>query len=90
MSGAGSQHLQSGTCIPLGGIDRLCDMEQIYVVNGMTCGHCTAAVEGEVSSVPGVLSVAADLSTKRVTVQGEDYADADVRAAIAEAGYEAA
>jgi copper chaperone len=67
----------------------LCGMEQIYVVDGMTCGHCTAAVEEEVSSVSGVLSVTADLATKRVAVQGEGYADADVRAAIVEAGYEA-
>lgn len=65
-------------------------MEQIYTVAGMTCGHCTAAVEGEVGSVTGVASVTADLDTKRVTVRGEEFADADVRAAIDEAGYEAA
>ncbi len=64
-------------------------MEQIYVVEGMTCGHCTAAVEEEVGSVTGVASVTADLDTKRVSVQGEGYADAEVRAAIDEAGYEA-
>ncbi len=65
-------------------------MEQIYVVEGMTCGHCTAAVEEEVGGVTGVVSVSADLDTKRVTVQGEDYADTEVRAAIEEAGYAAA
>lgn len=65
-------------------------MEQSYVVEGMTCGHCVAAVEEEVGAVPGVLSVAADLDTKRVAVQGEGFAEAEVRAAIAEAGYEAA
>ncbi len=65
-------------------------MEQIYIVEGMTCGHCTAAVEEEVGAVSGVLSVTADLATKRVSVQGEDYADGEVRAAIEEAGYAAA
>lgn len=65
-------------------------MEQIYVVEGMTCGHCTAAVVEEVGSVTGVVSVAADLDTKRVSVQGEEYADGEVRAAIEEAGYAAA
>lgn len=65
-------------------------MEHIYVVKGMSCGHCTASVEEEVGAVAGVVSVAADLDTKRVAVQGEDYADAEVRAAIVEAGYEAA
>ncbi len=64
-------------------------MEQIYVVEDMTCGHCTAAVEEEVGAMSGVVSVTAHLDTKRVTVQGENYADAEVRAAIEEAGYEA-
>lgn len=68
----------------------LLGMEQIYVVQGMSCGHCTAAVEEEVGGVTGVVSVTADLDTKRVVVQGEDYADAEIRAAIEEAGYEAA
>ena len=65
-------------------------MEHSYVVEGMTCGHCTAAVEEEVGGVSGVVSVTADLDTKRVAVSGEDYADAEVRAAIEEAGYAAA
>jgi copper chaperone len=65
-------------------------MEQTYVVQGMTCGHCTSAVEEEVGAVHGVVSVTADLDTKRVVVQGEDYAEAEIRAAIEEAGYAAA
>ena len=56
----------------------------------MTCGHCVSAVETEVRAVRGVEDVAADLETKLVTVRGDVLDDAAVRAAIAEAGYEAA
>jgi copper chaperone CopZ len=62
----------------------------VYLVPGMHCAHCVAAVEEEVSAVPGVESVAADLETKRVDVAGRALDDAAIRAAIEEAGYEAA
>ena len=61
-----------------------------YSVSGMHCGHCEQAVSEEVSAVLGVESVAVDLETKRVTVVGEALDDAELRAAIDEAGYEAA
>jgi copper chaperone CopZ len=65
-------------------------MEITYTVAGMTCGHCKAAVEAEVGQVPGVEFVAADPDTKLVVVRGESLADDALRAAIDEAGYEAA
>jgi len=61
-----------------------------YVVPGMHCGHCEAAVKEEVSTVAGVASVVVDLETKHVEVSGETLDDAAIRAAIGEAGYEAA
>jgi copper chaperone CopZ len=61
-----------------------------YTVPAMHCGNCTAAVEREISQVPGVDLVEAELSTKQVVVRGEGVDDAAVRAAIREAGYEAA
>ena len=64
--------------------------EITYTVPGMHCGHCKAAVEGEVSHVDGVESVVVDLETKKVTVRGDALDDAAIRAAIDEAGYEAA
>lgn len=62
----------------------------LYSVPGMHCGHCEQAVKEEVSAVPGVASVAVDLDTKRVEVRGESLDDTAIRAAIDEAGYEAA
>ena len=61
-----------------------------YLVPGMHCGHWEAAVRDEVSAVPGVESVEVDLETKRVDVAGAPLDDAAIRAAIEEAGYEAA
>lgn len=61
-----------------------------YTVTDMTCGHCKQAVTQEVSAVEGVESVEVDLDTKLVTVVGSSLDDAKLRAAIDEAGYEAA
>ncbi len=61
-----------------------------YTVPAMHCGHCKSAVEEELSSVEGVEGVQVDLDTKLVTVTGSDLDDARLRAAIEEAGYEAA
>ncbi|HEX5800597.1 MAG TPA: heavy-metal-associated domain-containing protein [Gaiellaceae bacterium] len=66
-------------------------MEQLtYTVPGLSCGHCEAAVTEEVTEVDGVEGVDVDLETKLVVVRGEGVSDEDVRAAIREAGYEAA
>jgi copper chaperone len=64
--------------------------ERTYTVPAMHCGNCVAAVEREVSLVRGVDLVEAELQTKLVVVHGESVDDGAVRAAIAEAGYEAA
>ena len=74
------------------GTKAACDMtEQItYSVPGMSCDHCKRAVSEELSVVSGVESVEVDLETKLVAVSGERLDDAALRAAIDEAGYEAA
>lgn len=61
-----------------------------YTVRGMSCRHCEASVKAEVSSVPGVSRVLVNLKKKRVEVLGDALDDAAIRAAIGEAGYEAA
>jgi copper chaperone len=64
--------------------------EVTYVVPGIHCGHCKAAVEREVKTVAGVDTVDVDVESKRVTVTGTDLDDAALREAIDEAGYEVA
>lgn len=58
-----------------------------YTVPGISCGHCRAAIESELTPLAGVESVVVDVDSKVVTVTGEVTAEA-VRAAIDEAGYE--
>jgi copper chaperone CopZ len=62
--------------------------ELTFNVPGMSCGHCEAAVKGEVTKVAGVAGVEVDLTTKIVTVSGDSIDRAAVVAAIDEAGYE--
>lgn len=64
--------------------------ELVYTVPGISCSHCTHAIEEEVALVVGVESVSADVDSKRVVVRGEDLDDDAIRAAIDEAGYDAA
>jgi copper chaperone len=61
-----------------------------YSVIGMTCNHCVQAVTKEVSAVSGVTDVVVDLAAKTVVVTGNELDDAELRAAIEEAGFDPA
>ena len=62
-----------------------------YTVTGMTCGHCVASVTEEVKELEGVTDVAVDLSTGAVSVTSDQpVSEADVKAAVEEAGYQLA
>lgn len=59
-----------------------------YTVEGMTCAHCVAAVTEEVSKLDGVSQVDVELASGRLTVESDHpLDDADVVAAVDEAGY---
>jgi copper chaperone len=60
-----------------------------YSVPGISCGHCKAAIEGELSGVTGVETAVVDVDARTVAVTG-DVAEDAVRAAVDEAGYEVA
>ena len=62
----------------------------VYTVPAIHCAHCAMSIREEVSEVEGVEDVAVDLDTKVVTISGRALDDVALRAAIAEAGYEAA
>ena len=61
-----------------------------YNVPGIHCAHCGMSIREEVSEVEGVEAVEVDLDTKVVTITAQPVDDAAIRAAIREAGYEAA
>lgn len=65
------------------------EMKKVLVVEGMSCGHCKAAVEKALKSVAGVENAVVDLNseTAEVTLTGEVSGDA-LSKAVTDAGYE--
>lgn len=57
-------------------------------IDGMSCGHCVAAVEKALKSVGGVQAVTVSLEEGRASVQGNADRAAMI-AAVAEEGYTA-
>ncbi|HBJ36019.1 MAG TPA: heavy metal transport/detoxification protein [Planctomycetaceae bacterium] len=62
--------------------------KQSFLVSGMTCGHCKAAVESAIIATDGVEAAQVDLNAGNATAEGT-FADTAVIASIKEAGYEA-
>jgi copper chaperone len=66
--------------------------QQSYLVSGMTCDHCIAAVRDELSQVKGVTDVQVDLVPGAVSTvivaSDEPLPESTVREAVDEAGYE--
>ena len=58
-------------------------------VEGMSCGHCKAAVEGELDRLPGVEYSNADFEEGTVEVRYDEgrVTTEDIEAAVVEAGY---
>ncbi|MDO9250289.1 heavy-metal-associated domain-containing protein [Hydrogenophaga sp.] len=61
-------------------------MNQVFSVQGMTCGHCEKAVIAAVKTLDPQAEVRIDRSQNLVEVQTEQPRDA-VAAAISEEGY---
>ncbi len=55
----------------------------------MTCGHCVQSVTEELKEISGVTDVNVVLESGEVTIESDsDLSNADVVAAVKEAGYE--
>jgi copper chaperone len=59
---------------------------RVYQVPDISCEHCKHSIEGEVAKLADVSRVEVKVATKTVTVVGSAD-DADILAAIDEAGY---
>lgn len=57
------------------------------LIEGMSCGHCVKHVKEALEELSGVTKVEVDLASKTATLEG-DAADADIKAAIEDAGYD--
>ena len=64
-------------------------VEKTLKVPNMSCGHCKAAVEGELNKLSGVESSLADVEKGTVEVSFDESAvtTEQLKGAIAEAGY---
>ena len=62
----------------------------IFSVPGVSCEHCRAAITKEVTRSRASSPSTSTSTQKLVSVRGHDVDDAEVRAAIDEAGYDVA
>ena len=64
-------------------------IEKTLNVEGMSCGHCKAAVEGELNKLSGVTKANADIErgTVKVSYDEATVSTGDLEGAIEEAGY---
>ncbi len=63
-------------------------MTKEYIIKGMNCPHCQAAVTKAIASVPGVKEVEVSLSAGKATIEGE-HDPAALIAAVRSAGFDA-
>ena len=63
-------------------------MNKTIAIEGMNCGHCTAAVEKALRATAGVNDVSVDLATKQAVVDVADSVSDDLlKAAVTGAGF---
>lgn len=60
-----------------------------YRVSGMTCGHCEMSVREEVEQIVGIETVEVSAQSGMLRIAAVDVDDAQVLAAVSEAGYSA-
>ncbi len=64
-------------------------MEKLMIVEGMSCGHCSARVEKALTALDGVASASVNLETKEVRVELTGDLDVDTLTdAVEDAGYD--
>ena len=66
------------------------NMKKTMIVEGMSCGHCSARVEKALNALEGVKATV-DLDSKTATIETTGaVTDDQLKAAVVEAGYEVA
>jgi len=65
------------------------EMKKVLIVEGMSCGHCKAAVEKALKSVDGVENAVVDLSNKTADVTlTKEVSNETLSKAVTDAGYD--
>jgi copper chaperone CopZ len=64
-------------------------MEKTIIIKGMSCEHCEMHTKKELEKINGVISAKADADKGQAVVEMEkEVAEAKLKAAVEEAGYE--
>ena len=64
-------------------------MKKRMIVDGMSCGHCTARVKKTLEEINGVSNVLVDLDAKTAVFEStDDVKDIDLKYAVEQAGYD--
>ena len=59
-----------------------------YLIPNISCGHCVHTIKSELSELPGVKSVEADMAAKTATITYEPPADEQsIKALLEEINY---
>lgn len=63
-------------------------MKTTIVIEGMSCGCCTASVKETLEKLAGVTSVAVDLDSKKAEVTHDGASAEAMREAVEDAGFD--
>lgn len=59
----------------------------LFSVHGMDCNHCKNSVELNLSKLPQIQSVEADLKTQTVKIEGKDFDEDGIKKTVESLGY---
>jgi len=64
-------------------------MKKTIIIEGMSCGHCEMHTKKELEKIDDIISAEADADQGQAVVEMEkEVAEAKLKAAVEEAGYE--
>ncbi len=64
-------------------------MKKVITIEGMSCGHCTNAVEKALRTISGVNNVSVELTSKQAVVESQTaIADEQLKKVITDSGYQ--
>ena len=69
-------------------IDNMADNEKVFTVEGMTCNHCKASVEKNLSKLDKIEFVEVDLANNAVIIKGDSISNSVIEEAVKDLGYD--
>lgn len=63
-------------------------MEKVMMIEGMSCGHCSARVEKALNALVGVIAKVNLAEKKAFITMSAEVDDSNLKAAVEDAGYD--